>query len=350
MRGEGAVASPVARRLGSRAARCAGFALVAMGLVAAGCGHELEGLDADALDRGAIHRFDKYYSAIAQDGKLWVVGYAGKIIHASRPEGPWQVQRDWHERSLFDIDTVDGERLWAVGELGLLLHSSDGGATWEPQQSGIEQENLLSVDFVDARTGFVVGEYGVMLRTRDGGRTWEQLPVSSDAILSDVQFFDAKTGIVAGEFGTFITTQDGGESWHAPTGRFAEAETYLYGLDFETPMRGLVTGLEGRVYETRDGGATWHEYALPTDSPIFDVRLLPRRGDAAIAFGDKGLLFQRNGKSWELVETHVFTHLRSSAFVDDSRGIVVGGKGTILLTEDQGRTWKRISDAPELEG
>lgn len=310
-----------------------------------------ETIDSIETDRAVIDRFDKYFGVAAHGSKLWVVGYAGKILHAPDPQGPWTLLRGWGERSLFDVDTPDGRKLWAVGELGLLVHSEDGGETWAAQESGIEEENLLATDFVDARHGWVVGEYGVMLRTRDGGRSWERLSLPSDAILNDVQFFDEKRGVVVGEFGTFLSTEDGGESWHSPTSRFEDAETYLYGMHFETPMRGMVTGLEGRVYETTDGGETWREFQFDTDAPVFDVVYLPREAAAAIAFGDKGELYRREGDGWRPVSTGHFTYLRDAAFVDPSTGLLVGGDGLILRTEDGGRSWEVVeADGSATEG
>jgi len=324
-------------------ARCSlAIASAALLLGSAACGHESGGLGADGVERGPIDQFDQYFGATSHDGSLWVVGYAGKIIHARQPEGPWTVQREWHARSLFDIDTLDGERLWAVGELGLLLHSPDGGETWERRDSGIEQENLLAVDFADAQIGFIVGEYGVMLRTRDGGRSWEPLPASSDAILSDVQFFDPDSGIVVGEFGTFMVTEDGGRTWVSPTQRFSDEETYLYGLRFRNPLEGVVTGLEGRIYETTDGGLSWEEHVLGEPVPLYDAYFRPGWEAKALSFGDRGVLFRRRAAAWTPLETGVFTFLRAAAFLDDSRGIVVGGEGTILRTEDGGRSWERL--------
>lgn len=327
------------RALASSALAIASAALV---LAASGCGREPKKLGAEAVERGAIDRFDQYFGATSQGGSIWVVGYAGKVIHARQPEGPWTVQREWHARSLFDIDAVDGERLWAVGELGLLLHSSDGGKSWERRESGIEEENLLAIDFPDAQNGFIVGEYGVMLRTRNGGRSWQRIPAGSDAILSDVQFFDWNSGIVVGEFGTFLVTEDGGTTWSSPTQRFSDEETYLYGLRFRSPLEGVVTGLEGRIYETTDGGVSWEEHVLGDPVPLYDAYFRPGWESKALSFGDRGVLYRRRAADWNPLETGVFTFLRAAAFVDDSRGIVVGGDGTILRTADGGTSWERL--------
>jgi photosystem II stability/assembly factor-like uncharacterized protein len=39
----------------------------------------------------------------------------------------------------------------------------------------------------------------------------------------------------------------------------------------------------------------------------------------------------------------VFTWLNGLAFAEGGRGVLVGGKGVILLTDDAGKSWKTLT-------
>ena len=100
----------------------------------------------------------------------------------------------------------------------------------------------------------------------------------------------------------------------------------------------------GYVLETNDGGATWQAKRGGNNS-LFAIAA--PAGHPAVAAGLLGTVaHENNGGNWTIdqaVSNHVYTWLRSAAFSPDgSFGIMTGGNGTVLVSQDGGQTWKAL--------
>ena len=302
------------------------------------------------------------------------------------------------DAELTDVSFVDPQRGWAVGDRGVIWHTSDGGKHWHWQNSGVDCR-LESVQFIDPENGWAAGgtfhpysqaTQGVLLRTRDGGRTWVQDKNLLLPRLLRVQFFNAALGWAIGETsslfptGAFVT-EDGGRTWTPLGGVFAqgwlagdlvephagalagragmvaavrrqglqEARSPAFGLralnrmKLAAPASGWLVGDGGLVLSTSDLGMSWQ---APAGDPIdaagrdFDWRGLEARGQRIWIAGSPGtkiLHSEDAGQSWQLHSTGQHAPLRAISFVDNLHGWAVGALGTVLATEDGGRTWRR---------
>lgn len=72
-------------------------------------------------------------------------------------------------------------------------------------------------------------------------------------------------------------------------------------------------------------------------------------GKRILALGERGvvLLSDDDGSTWKAVRTPVTRTLTAAAFADDRQGVAVGHGGSILRTEDAGLSWKRV-EVPEI--
>lgn len=72
-------------------------------------------------------------------------------------------------------------------------------------------------------------------------------------------------------------------------------------------------------------------------------------GTRAIAVGERGsvVLSDDDGRSWRAVKTPTEATLTAVQFVDDRRGFAVGHDAVILMTEDAGATWVQVHAAPD---
>ena len=109
-------------------------------------------------------------------------------------------------------------------------------------------------------------------------------------------------------------------------------EGMLQDVYFMDDQNGLVVGDGGLMLKTSDGGKTWEKMEVNMQPPGAGQR--PGGGG-----GPPGGGFGRGGPA----------PLYNIYFVDENVGYITGGRGTILKTEDGGKTWARkmaTSDTP----
>jgi photosystem II stability/assembly factor-like uncharacterized protein len=76
-----------------------------------------------------------------------------------------------------------------------------------------------------------------------------------------------------------------------------------------------------------------------------------RAGSRIVAVGDRGyvVVSDDDGKTWRRAKAPDVPLLTAVAFEDARRGLAVGHDATILATEDGGDTWKQVFSAPSEE-
>lgn len=180
---------------------------------------------------------------------------------------------------------------------------------WTKQDSGTLAW-LYDIFFLDAQNGWIVGSRGEFLTTGDGGATWEKQPRFTEDSIKRVYFADRLNGwllcqrdIYGGSSGGespsyLLKTADGGKSWEK-VGFAGARRRRVTNIFFTSKNFGLATGEAGALFAMTDDKSAWRLKALP-------VRYL----------------------------------LVDGFFTDDFHGTIVGGGGTILLTEDAGASWK----------
>jgi len=286
---------------------------------------------------------------------------------------------------------------WAVGDRGVIRKTEDGGRTWQFVPSPV-QCPLQHICFLTNQIGWIAGggtaayghlNQGVLLFTKDGGKSWEELVQKRLPRLHYVRFFGVNEGVVVGDTsaqhatGVFKTT-DGGKSWQDVLGY--ESTGYRSAAFFDVNT-GVVAGTQGRMTfvgggavlsprfppqglrgihdvklpmtatgwmvgdgallrKTENKGVVWEmpETSLPDQlKDFFDFRAVEVRGDRVWVVGDPGSVIWHSadrGKTWQQQWTSQSAPLAAIHFVDDQTGCAVGTLGTILLTNDGGRTWR----------
>ena len=113
----------------------------------------------------------------------------------------------------------------------------------------------------------------------------------------------------------------------------------LHDVYFMDSQNGLVVGDGGLMLGTSDGGKTWEKMEVNMRPPGAGQRPGGRPGGG----GGPPPGFGRGGPA----------PLYNIYFVDENVGFIIGGRGTILKTEDGGKTWMRkraMSDTPGRDG
>ncbi len=159
-----------------------------------------------------------------------------------------------------------------------------------------------------------------------------------------------QSGWAVGRWGTILHTEDGGATWKKQTSGTEEA---LMSVAFATPQSGWAVGRDGIILHTEDGGGTWNaqtstvethtdprvtsEIEMWLDSVVFTT---PQSGWAV---GRSGTILhtENGGRSWERQTSGIRNGLYSIAFATPQAGWAVGEDGAIVHTEDGGATWRK---------
>ncbi|MBT8340085.1 MAG: hypothetical protein HKP58_10595 [Desulfatitalea sp.] len=275
----------------------------------------------------------------------WAVGTRGGVFHSADQGIHWEQQTIDTIQDLLSVSFCDTSVGWVVGQEGLIFHTQDGGKHWERQKTP-KKKQLLDNFAISAEKCWAVGDWGVILYTDDGGRTWQDRSYPEDIIFNKVVFSDENIGWIAGEMGTVLRTTDGGATW---TPVEAAQET-LFSISFTDDQVGVAVGLGGVIIRTQDGGLTWTRTDGGSDSAgepnvaqgdedaakaVYSVSV---SGDQAIAAGDAGtvLYSQDQGRTWNKVEMPPIARLlwlRGTCF-KNNRAYIVGARSTIFMIEN----------------
>ncbi len=307
----------------------------------------------------------------------WVVGSGGMILYTSDGGETWRVQDSGTDYELEGIYFADKFNGWAVGgnirpprgenfidrdvgAMGIILHTQDGGKTWLPQLMG-DGRWLYDVTFVDDQVGWVVGAFGLVMKTEDGGETWKVQSTGSLKWLNKVCFVDRHYGWIACEDEEVLMTKDGGDLWqkvqtplHKDTNNWPGV---LNAIFFADRKLGWAVGRGGNVFQSRDGGTSWTLQQIPYKSPIKelvefqDVYFVNETSGWAIScLGDVVFRTKDSGRTWQVGHTGNRNWLHAIYFVDERTGWIVGERGTILRSDDGGRSWQiQCSDGDQLD-
>ncbi len=184
------------------------------------------------------------------------------------------------------------------------------GSEWVKVESGTLAW-LRSIQFVDDKTGWIGGSSGTLLKTEDGGVTWKKQPKPTSETVYDIHFKNAQTG------------------WLLCNG------------DVFGPTTGSITS----ILRTDDGGSTWVRENI-ADGPERMLRFVAGPGgDIIFVVGEMGTMLSRSDNNTDAQKYHRSNMtsrvmLTAGHMFDVSRGVIVGGAGSIFITVDGGNTWE----------
>ncbi len=250
-----------------------------------------------------------------------------------------------------------GPVVLAVGAAGTIVRSTDAGQTWQTgvtalvlageagDQRSQPTATLHAVAFGSAQVAWAVGDGGTILRTDDAGLHWERQPSGTTADLRGIATVSAAHAWAVGSGGLVLRTSDGGASW---VGSTVPGKPDLVGIAARSPTTLVAVGSQSLV-STADGGGSWsvhqlgHAYdllavAAAQESPAFWV--VGRAGTAP----DHAVVLKSvdDGRTWDQRPIALPPDFVPRTIVAHSaqRAWVIGSSGTILRTDDGGKTWR----------
>jgi photosystem II stability/assembly factor-like uncharacterized protein len=199
----------------------------------------------------------------------------------------------------------------------------------------------LLLDLVRTAGGyFAVGERGHVLRS-DDGRTWTQLNVPTRSALTSIATADGQLW-VGGHDGVILHSTDGGQTWQAQRRdpfRLAEGQDAadhdprqgapVLDINFRDGSHGIAIGAYSLMLVTDDGGATWTPRQALASAAAPDTPAAPMQGD----------LFSAEDLQ---LDEEADPHFNAITEAGPNTLVIVGERGTLLRSGDDGATWKRL--------
>ncbi len=297
------------------------------------------------------------------------------------------VYEDVGLNNIFCLDSPS-QKCWIIGEFGYIFHSEDGGQTWERGEilgdvrldpilldyntieiaesdkerlrefaGKIEDSTHLNVlidPFADARELAEFGDPQDPFGLFDilSARIDETRSVLEEAgILSDRLRMPNKPPWDYEDFleddATFLDRYFEDRAADQPMIKVTVIQNpYLFTIFFKDENDGFISGLGGVILRSRDGGRTWRYEQVDRKQALFSVAAVAGR---AIVVGEKGLvrISSDDGTTWappaEGSFPAVFTFMRDLGFEHKERvGFIVGQQGMVLRSRDGGRNWTRV--------
>jgi photosystem II stability/assembly factor-like uncharacterized protein len=281
------------------------------------------------------------------------------------------------------LDPRDPDRVY-VGTLDRGVYASDdGGVTWRTDEDGLDDRRVLSVavspSHQEAGTSVVYAgtEPSNLYRSVDGGHRWQRLPALRDVPSQPRWSYpprpwthhvrtialhptDPDWLAVGIELGGVIRSRDGGATWidHNPHAHSDAHQLLTHPLApdrvYEAAGQGVARSADrGDTWTTLEDGLdrhyAWTQALDPADPDLWYVAV-SRSPSAAHGNGDgQAHLWRSRGDGWAAVDTwgdspelRRMPYALTTLPAQPNRLLVGLRGGTLLLTDDAGKSWSRL--------
>jgi photosystem II stability/assembly factor-like uncharacterized protein len=212
---------------------------------------------------------------------------------------------------------------------------------WAEPMPLVEASLLLDADSHGSRI-IVVGERGHVLTSNDRGAHWQQVTVPTRSTLTAVRIVGGDHAWAAGHDGLILHSDDGGFSWTRQH-RSQEPDRPLLDVWFADPRRGMAIGAYGLLLSTEDGGRTWRD-DLGNDEGAHANAIAEAPDGSLYIAGEFGSILRSDdrGRSWQRLPSPYHGSLFGLLALQDGSILVFGLRGHLFRSEDRGSTWQRI--------
>lgn len=265
-----------------------------------------------------------------------IVLAAAVYAFAPRPLPPFPATQVFPERLLINGLAQTGSRLVAVGEQGRILIADSATAAWREATVQPQRGSTLTTVQVAGEILFAGGHDGWILRSEDQGASWKEAAFDTEhpePVMSIAGPYQGKMFAVGG-FGTYLTSVDLGKTWQRETVNedvvaTAEPKAVVPSAD-EDPFAAFAATKESGIADRHLNGIT----AAPDGSLIL--------------VGERGLLARSmdQGLSWKQFPS-IYTGSFFGVLALPPQGLLVYGmRGNAFYSQDLGQTWNQ-SAIPE---
>jgi photosystem II stability/assembly factor-like uncharacterized protein len=287
---------------------------------------------------------------------------------------------DWPDPALTAAETMprasktlllDGTRLHTgrlvlVGERGHVLLSDDGGGSWR-QVEAPTRATLTAIDGAAAGDAVVaVGHDGIVLVSADLGESWRRVreePFSPDNFgsdsngspLLDVLFLDDQRVLAVGAYSLLLFSDDAGASWRtAPLERQAAVDGAAgdaAGIGEAMDAAEAAADADAATAEPADDAGGGDAMLFSEDELTLDDEVDPhlnavvRTGaQRLLMVGERGTVFASpdDGATWQVLQLPYAGSMFGALHLGEDRVLVYGLRGNAFQSDDHGRTWRAL--------
>jgi photosystem II stability/assembly factor-like uncharacterized protein len=209
-----------------------------------------------------------------------------------------------------------------------------------------------SVYFLNENTGWIVGGNGSFLSTSDGGKTWKIKQIANKETINDVYFSDEKNGWLLCERNRFgagdkpasflLKTSDSGETWEKIEFNTGTGKEVLQRFFFGKDGKNFAIGDMGSIFQMQDTQNNWKKQITPFLYRFQDIAFTDKLNGVVVGGGGTILFTEDGGESWNqsTLSESVKTKFNSVFFINKQTGWAVGAEGKIFTTNTGGKRWR----------
>ncbi|MDJ0507794.1 MAG: photosynthesis system II assembly factor Ycf48 [Crocosphaera sp.] len=260
---------------------------------------------------------------------------------------PWKTLSLQTDVTFADIAfTDDPDHGWLVGTKAALFETTDGGDSWEERNLdlGEEKVSFTGVSF-NGDEGWITGKPAILLHTEDGGENWSRIPLSEKlpGAPDGVVALAPETAEMVTNLGAIYKTDNGGKTWSALV---EGAVGVARNIERSPDGRYVAVSARGNFYSTWEPGQSeWTPHNRNSSRRLQTMGYSEQGGLWLLARGGQ-LQFSspEDLEEWQEIvypEPSTSWGLLDLAYRTPEELWVAGGSGNLLVSSDNGATWKK---------
>jgi photosystem II stability/assembly factor-like uncharacterized protein len=239
------------------------------------------------------------------------------------------------------ISFSDGIHGWGVGSKGTIFFTDNGGREW--RETGHESLGVIE-DLMAISDGglWAVSISGNVFHTIDGGKNWRQIQLETpenrpSLRTTRIRFLNRQIGWVENLTGSVFKTVDGGDNWRKAMtpGEYCDI---LTGVSFSSELDGWAIGVRSPSPEVSEVCFD-AETKERTQCPEFKDNAVMQKKSVGMFVLHTG----NDGNTWEIKKADIADYLTDIQALAGGVVWVVGRKGTVLNTRDNGTNWETVA-------
>jgi len=261
---------------------------------------------------------------------------------------PWDTIQFEKQSNTLDIDFIDDNHGFLVGSNRLIMETIDGGKTWEERSLELASEEnfrLLDIDF-KGEEGWLLGQPSLVMHTYDGGKNWTRLSLGNKLPGQPflITTIDRDKAELATTAGAIYSTSNSGESWEA---KVVDASGSGGVRDLRRTSEGDYVSVSslGNFFSTLERNSdTWVAHQRASSKRVQSIGFNPSGSLWMLSRGAE-IRFNDNTEDLESWSKPIIPILNGYNYLDmgwDPNGDIWagGGNGTLIVSKDNGQTWK----------